>query len=186
MKKKLFLLFFNFVFNAYSVQTLGKYYEQKIINSKVAINAYNDVNRFSSEFDVDEKLITAIIQTESNFNPTAISKKGAIGFMQIMPKTAELLNIDPYDSTQNIYAGIKYFKQLLEINNNNIPLALAAYNAGMGNVVKYDSIPPFLETQLYIEKVLKTYNTLSGTKRIFYSNEFTNNSFEWGGEENEN
>ncbi|MGY0395053.1 lytic transglycosylase domain-containing protein [Fusobacterium sp. SYSU M8A802] len=180
MKKLLILILINLAFKAYANDKLKEYYLQKIVDPNVAITAYNDVNRFSKEFNVDENLITAIIQAESNFVPNIKSQKGAIGFMQIMPGTAELLNIDPNDPTQNIYGGIKYFKNLLNNNNNNIPLALAAYNAGMGNLIKYDSIPPFPETQAYIEKVLNTYNLISGNEKIFYSNEFNNNSFEWG------
>lgn len=99
--------------------------------------------------------------------------------MQIMPGTAELLNIDPNDLTQNIYGGIKYFKVLLDKNNNYIPFALAAYNAGQGNIIKYDSIPPFPETHSYIERVLKIYNSLTGVDNTFFSNEFSNTNFNW-------
>lgn len=181
MKKILFFIIFNCLFKAYADVDLKEYYQQKIIDQNKAITAYNDVHRFSKEFNVDEKLITAIIEVESNFSNEIKSKKGAIGLMQIMPGTAELLNIDPNDLTQNIYGGIKYFKFLLEKNNNYIPFALAAYNAGQGNIVKYDSIPPFPETHSYIEEVLNIYNNLTGINNTFFSNEFSNTNFNWEG-----
>lgn len=179
MKKILFFIIFNCLFKAYADINLKEYYQQKIIDQNKAITAYNDVHRFSKEFNVDEKLITAIIEIESNFSNEIKSKKGAIGIMQIMPGTAELLNIDPSDLTQNIYGGIKYFKFLLDKNNNYIPFALAAYNAGQGNIVKYDSIPPFPETHSYIEEVLKIYNNLAESNNTFFSNEFSNTNFNW-------
>lgn len=181
MKKILFFIIFNCLFKAYADVDLKEYYQQKIIDPNKAITAYNDVHRFSKEFSIDEKLITAIIEVESNFSNEIKSKKGAVGLMQIMPGTAELLNIDPNDLTQNIYGGIKYFKFLLDKNNNNIPFALAAYNAGQGNIIKYDSIPPFPETHFYIEKVLNIYNNLSGMNNTFFSNEFSNTNFNWEG-----
>lgn len=179
MRKILFFIIFNCLFKAYADVDLKEYYQQKIIDQNKAITAYNDVHRFSKEFNVDEKLITAIIEVESNFSNEIKSKKGAIGIMQIMPGTAELLNIDPSDLTQNIYGGIKYFKFLLDKNNNYIPFALAAYNAGQGNIVKYDSIPPFPETHFYIEEVLKIYNNLTESNNTFFSNEFSNTNFNW-------
>lgn len=175
----LILLLFNLTFIVYADDTLRSYYSQKIINQEMANKLYYDVNRFSEEFKVDEKLITAIIQVESNFSHNAVSPKGAIGLMQLMPGTAELLNVNINDPTENLYGGIKYFSKLLEKNNNDISLALAAYNAGMGNVSKYDSIPPFSETQNYIEKVLSIYQNLSGTGIPLYSNEFSNTNFDW-------
>lgn len=180
MKKLLFFIVFNLAFKAYANIDLEEYYLQKIVNKDNAIAIYNDVHRFSKEFNVDERLITAIIQTESNFSNNVTSKKGAIGLMQIMPITAELLNINATDPTENIYGGIKYFSSLLKKNNNDFSLALAAYNAGMGNIIKYDSIPPFLETQNYINQVLNIYQQLSGLSvDSFYSNEFSNTNFEW-------
>lgn len=178
MKKILFFIFINLVFKSYAVVSMEEYYLQKIIDPNKAIAIYNDVHRFSQEFKVDDKLITAIIQTESNFNINAKSQAGAIGLMQLMPGTAELLNIDRNNVTENIYGGVKYFSMLLRQNNNSIPLALACYNAGMGNVIKYDSIPPFQETQNYVLQVLNLYKELSG-KENFSSNEFSNSDFDW-------
>ena len=178
--KLLILILFNLAFTIYADDTLRSYYSQKIINQEVANRIYYDVNRFSEEFNVDEKLITAIIQVESNFSNNVVSPKGAVGLMQLMPGTAEMLNVNINNPTENIYGGIKYFSKLLEKNNNDITLALAAYNAGMGNVTKYDSIPPFSETQNYIEQVLNIYQKLSGPSIPLYSNEFSNANFDWG------
>ncbi|MBS5790606.1 lytic transglycosylase domain-containing protein [Fusobacterium sp.] len=186
MKKILLIILFNLAFKAHADTDLKEYYLQKIIDPNKAITIYNDVHRFSKEFNIDERLITAIIQTESNFSSNAASKKGAIGLMQLMPGTAELLNINAADPTENVYGGIKYFSLLLKKNNNDIPLTLAAYNAGMGNVTKYDSIPPFAETQNYINQVLNIYQELSNTAAdSFYSNEFANTNFEWENNTNE-
>lgn len=184
MKKILLIILFNLAFKAYADTNLKEYYLQKIIDQNKAVTVYNDVHRFSKEFSVDERLITAIIQAESNFSEKAKSNKGAIGLMQLMPLTAELLNVDPNNSTENIYGGIKYFSELLKKNNNDIPLALASYNAGMGNIIKYDSIPPFLETQNYISRVLNIYQELSNIDiNSIYSNEFSNSDFDWSNNE---
>lgn len=178
MKLIITIIFLN-IFIMISGMDLKEYYLQKIININTANNVYEDVSRFSKQYNIDPKLITAIIEIESKFNPKAISSKGAIGLMQIIPKTAKTLNIDPNIISQNIYGGIKYFSILLKNNNNDIRLALASYNAGMGNVIKYNSVPPFSETQNYIKNVLKIYEKLNNKKLELYSNEFNDTNFEW-------
>lgn len=115
------------------------------------------VQKASAMYKVPEKLILSVIKTESNFNPNAVSPKGAIGLMQLMPQTAQSLGVtNAFDPVQNIMAGTKYLSNLIQ-NLQSVPLALAAYNAGLGNVKKFDGIPPFKETVQYVQKVISYY-----------------------------
>ncbi|MCX7794403.1 MAG: lytic transglycosylase domain-containing protein [Thermodesulfovibrionales bacterium] len=107
------------------------------------------------EHSLDPNLIKAVITAESNWDPFAVSKKGAMGLMQLMPSTAQLLNVkNPYDPEENIRAGIRYLKYLLEKFDGDIILAIAAYNAGPTIVEKFGRIPPINETLQYVTKVL--------------------------------
>lgn len=112
----------------------------------------NLIRKIALEEGVSPELVLAVVKAESNLNPNAISKKGAIGLMQIMPQTAKELQIDPYDIQQNIRGGIRYLKELAR-KYSTLEEVLAAYNAGPGSLEKYNGIPPYLETQTYIKRI---------------------------------
>ena len=112
----------------------------------------------SRRHQVDPALVYAIIMAESGYNPKAVSKRGARGLMQLMPETAEALGVeDSFNPEQNIDGGVRHFKWLVNKFDGNIKLALAAYNAGSRKVRRYQGVPPFRATQLYIKKVFKYY-----------------------------
>lgn len=125
-------------------------------SSSTSLDAYFE--EAAEKYNVDVKLLRAIAHAESNFNPNATSSSGAMGVMQLMPSTAKSLGItDAYNAYDNIMGGAKVIAEHLANYNGDVSLALAAYNAGSGNVAKYGGVPPFTETQNYIKKVLAYY-----------------------------
>lgn len=120
-----------------------------------ARHAYDDIiGEAARTYHLDPRIIKAVMETESAFDATAVSPVGALGLMQLMPALAhELGAADPLDPRQNIMAGARYLRQLLDAHDGNVRLALASYNAGPGNVAKYRAIPPFKETRDYVKKV---------------------------------
>ena len=114
---------------------------------------------------VDPALIKAIIANESAFDPRATSRTGAQGLMQLEPETAAGVGVsDAYDPAQNIFGGTRYMKGLLERFHGDVRLAVAAYNAGPGAVAKYGDVPPYAETQSYVQNVLESYRKYSAQK----------------------
>ncbi|MBI1735200.1 MAG: transglycosylase SLT domain-containing protein [Candidatus Rokubacteria bacterium] len=127
-------------------------------------NAYlGHVREAAARYGVPEKLVTAVIRAESGFNPYAVSPKGARGLMQLMPQTASLLGVrDSFNPAQNIDGGVRHLRRLIDRFANNLPLALAAYNAGEQAVTTYRGIPPYPETQGYVQKVMMMFNGGAG------------------------
>ncbi|HET8796726.1 MAG TPA: lytic transglycosylase domain-containing protein [Thermoanaerobaculia bacterium] len=118
---------------------------------------YNDIIiAAAKKFDVDAALVSAVIKAESDYNPRVVSRKGARGLMQLMPATAERFGVtNSFDPEENIHAGTRYLRWLLKTFDGNADLAVAAYNAGEGNVWKYEGVPPFRETVSYINRIAK-------------------------------
>jgi len=127
--------------------------------------SYSDiVYPVSMKHNMDWRLVAAVIQAESSFNPDAVSPVGARGLMQLMPETAADYGLTLktiHDPAANVEAGVKHLKMLSRLYDGNIPLIAAAYNAGQGTVAKFDGIPPFEETQTYVERVVSYYNAFA-------------------------
>lgn len=112
----------------------------------------------AARHNVDANLVRAVVKVESNFNSNAVSRKGAMGLMQLMPSTARSLNVqNPFDPAQNVDAGVRHLKQLLENYGGDVKLTLAAYNAGSGAVARSAGIPRFAETQNYVRRITTLY-----------------------------
>jgi len=128
------------------------------------------VRQVSLEHGLDPKLVDAVVRVESGYDPDAVSRKGAMGLMQLMPETAIRLGVaDPFDPEQNVRGGVREFARLVDVYQGNLQYALAAYNAGEGAVARYRGIPPFHETRNYVSRILSLYTGrpyhLSGSYR---------------------
>jgi hypothetical protein len=129
------------------------------ISSSNMPSAYLDlINSACSRHGVEPSLVHALIKVESDFNPYAISRKGAMGLMQLMPQTALDLNVrDSFNPAENIDGGVKYLRYLIDRYEGNLSLALAAYNSGETAVKKWGTVPPYRETRNYVDKILRIY-----------------------------
>lgn len=126
------------------------------------------IEQAARKHNVDANLVRAIIKVESNFNPGAVSNKGAMGLMQLMPATARSLSVtNPFDPQQNVDAGVRHLKQLLGNFNGDVALSLAAYNAGAGAVTRNNGVPPYLETQNYVKRITDIYGNGRTGARTF-------------------
>ena len=117
------------------------------------------IDAAAARHHVDPSLVRSVVKVESNFNPNAVSRKGAMGLMQLMPSTARSLNVaNPFDPAQNVDAGVRHLRQLLDNYGGNVRLSLAAYNAGAGAVARSAGVPHFRETQDYVRRITNLYN----------------------------
>lgn len=148
--------------NIHKYQNWGKSEAAVLPSFNKNKNSFDQIIQFAAQkHGISEGLIKAVMHTESGFNTNAKSPVGAQGLMQLMPATAKRFNVfNAYDPEQNIHGGAQYLSFLLKRFKGNTHLALAAYNAGEGNVQKYGGIPPFRETQDYVQRVLNRYNHL--------------------------
>ena len=117
------------------------------------------IDQAAARHNVDPSLVRSVVKVESNFNPNAVSRKGAMGLMQLMPSTARSLNVsNPFDPQQNVDAGVRHLRRLLDSYGGNVSLSLAAYNAGSGAVARSAGVPHFRETQNYVRRITNLYN----------------------------
>jgi hypothetical protein len=136
---------------AQSHQILNRAFTQEEIDAAI--------EQAAARHNVDPSLVRSVVKVESNFNPNAVSRKGAMGLMQLMPSTARSLNVaNPFDPQQNVDAGVRHLRRLLDSYGGNVRLSLAAYNAGSGAVARSAGVPHFRETQNYVRRITNLYN----------------------------
>ncbi len=136
---------------AQSHQILNRAFTQEDIDAAI--------EQAAARHNVDPSLVRSVVKVESNFNPNAVSRKGAMGLMQLMPSTARSLNVaNPFDPQQNVDAGVRHLRRLLDSYGGNVRLSLAAYNAGSGAVARSAGVPHFRETQNYVRRITNLYN----------------------------
>lgn len=148
---------------------------KKVDNPKGPVNGglHSIVSEKANKYDIDPSLVHAVIKAESNGNPYAVSRKGAMGLMQLMPSTAKDLGVwNPFDPEDNIDGGVRYLRYLIDKFNGDLTLALAAYNAGPKTVEKTGNIPGIPETRQYVKKVLSLYK---GSNNISTSGQLSEN-----------
>jgi len=128
--------------------------------AKAAPRSYQDIIRHhANSYRLEEALVKAVIKVESDYQPRTVSKKGAQGLMQLIPETAKELRVNnPFDPSENIRGGSEYLRKMLDLFNNDIEMALAAYNSGPNTVKRYGGIPPYDETRNYVKKVKRYLN----------------------------
>ncbi len=137
-------------------QTLNRAFTQQDIDAAI--------DEAAARHHVDPSLVRSVVKVESNFNPNAVSRKGAMGLMQLMPSTARSLNVaNPFDPAQNVDAGVRHLRKLLDSYGGNVRLSLAAYNAGSGAVARSAGVPHFRETQDYVRRITTLYQAGGGT-----------------------
>ncbi|MEN8136471.1 MAG: transglycosylase SLT domain-containing protein [Thermodesulfobacteriota bacterium] len=134
------------------------------------------IRQAAKRYQVDPRLVKSVIRAESNFNSLAVSRKGAVGLMQLMPETADDMQVlDPFDPKENIYGGTRYLRKMLGLFKGNLRLALAAYNAGPNRVISLGRVPHFKETQNYVRKVqyfYKEYKKSSSPSKRWAKNNY--------------
>ena len=153
-------------------------YTEYIYNFTKDYELAREINKnvmiYSKSYEVSPELILSIIKEESGFDPTIVSPKGAYGLMQLMEETANYLSVDRKTISDNIKGGTKFIKKLLDEYNNDLVLALASYNAGLGAVQKYNGVPPYEETKNYIKRVMQNMSKITKNEIIIDSIDFDN------------
>ena len=151
---------------------VNSYLDEKAQNRETVNHSFTQedidaaIDEAAARHHVDPSLVRSVVKVESNFNPNALSRKGAMGLMQLMPSTARSLNVsNPFDPQQNVDAGVRHLRKLLDSYGGDVRLSLAAYNAGPGAVARSAGVPRFRETQDYVRRITTLYN--GGSKPVF-------------------